>query len=130
MYADEAQVTRKPAELYAELDILANQLDELTKAMELIDESPIAKVSIPEPDADQSNDLELSISSSAVAEKVDDASEIMNEIAWPSQKKEDQTISSMNTCTLDNLSTKRMVTIQRLAEVEEDVNKLEEYDDT
>ena len=132
VYADEAQATRKPAELYAELDVLAAQLDDLTKAMELIDESPIAKVSIPEPDADQSNDLELSITSSAIADKVDNAnaSMIMNEIAWPSQQKENQTVSSLNTCTLDNLSTKRMVTIQRLAEVEEDVNKLEEYDDT
>ena len=36
----------------------------------------------------------------------------------------------MNQTNLDNLSTKRMVTIQRLAEVEEDANKLEEYDDT
>ena len=84
MYADEAPASRKPAELYAELDILANQLDELTKAMELIEESPIARVSIPEPDSDQSNDLELSKTSSAAPDKVDAVSDILNEIAWPS----------------------------------------------
>ena len=52
--------------------------------MELIEESPIARVSIPEPDSDQSNDLELSKTSSAAPDKVDAVSDILNEIAWPS----------------------------------------------
>ena len=55
------------------------------------------------------------------------ASDILNAISTPNKNSEkSQTISSFS----DDLSAKRMVTLQKLAEVEDDVNGIEEYDDT